>query len=92
MSAQDPLRVSMASKCFYGIPGCVNEWSPIRMPSLGLFSFCVCVLSDPDVLIFVLSLLDFISLSSLRSLLVLEQEQKKAVHLDGREVGRNQKD
>lgn len=81
----------MASKCFYGIPGCVNEWSPIRVPSLGLF-FCVCVLSDPNVLIFVLSLLDFISLSSLRSLLVLEQEQKKAVHLDGREVGRNQKD
>lgn len=67
--------------------------SGLRFGCLPLGSSSACVfLSDPNVLIFVLSLLDFISLSSLRSLLVLEQEQKKAVHLDGREVGRNQKD
>lgn len=54
----------------------MNEWSPILVPSLGLL-FCAFVLSNPNVLIFVLSLLDFISLLSLRSLLVLEQETEK---------------
>lgn len=53
----------------------MNEWSPILVPFLGLFR--AFVLSNPNVLIFVLSLLDFISLLSLRSLLVLEQETEK---------------
>ena len=60
--------------------------SLILMPSLGLFSFSLFVLSNSSVLVFVLSLLYFIYFPLEACSLTRD---RKEVYLDGRVGGRN---
>lgn len=51
--------LQLPDSCFYGIPKCVDEWVFDACAFSGLFSFCLLVMSNDNVLVFVFFLLYF---------------------------------